>query len=87
MLYNNLPDILAGGVSDLREESPLETEARAALALRIDQTMRENAPAYWKEDFDGPKGKQVRDALYKIMSKDREATLAIFEIIKNQPGY
>ena len=87
VIFTNLPDILAGGVSVLREESPLEIEERAALALRIDQTMRENAPAYWKEDCDGPKGKQVRDALYKIMSKDREATLAIFEIIKNQPGY
>ena len=29
----------------------------------------------------------VRDTLFPIMSRDRQATLAIFEIIKNQPGY
>ena len=45
VIYNNLPDIFAGGASVLREESPLEQEERAALALRIDQAMRESAPA------------------------------------------
>jgi hypothetical protein len=31
--------------------------------------------------------KQVLNALYPIMGLDRMATQAIFEIIKNQPGY
>lgn len=85
MIFTNLPDILAGGASVLREESPLENEARAALALKIDQAMREHAPAGWKGD--DTREKQVLNALYPIMSRDRQATQAIFEIIKNQPGY
>ncbi len=69
----------------VREESPLEQEARAELALRIDQTMREKAPAGWKGDE--TREKQVLNAQFPVMSRDRKATLAIFEIIKNQPGY
>ena len=85
VIYSNLYDVLAGETSVLREESPLEKDARADLALRIDQTMREKAPAGWKGD--DTREKQVLNALFPIMSRDREATLAIFEIIKNQPGY
>lgn len=85
VIYSNLYDILEGDTSVLREESPLEKEARADLALRIDQTMREKAPAGWKGD--DTREKQVLNALFPIMSRDRKATQAIFEIIKNQPGY
>ena len=85
VIYNNLPSILAGGASVLRKESPQEQEERAALTLRIDQAMREKAPAGWKGD--GIREKQVLNALFPIMSRDRQATLAVFEIIKNQPGY
>jgi type I restriction enzyme R subunit len=49
--------------------------------------MREKAPAGWKEDLDGPKGKQVLNALFPVMNRDRRATLALFDLIKNQPGY
>jgi type I restriction enzyme R subunit len=69
----------------LREESPLEQEERAALALQIDQAMREKAPAGWKGD--DTREKQVLNAIFPIMSRDRQATLAVFEVIKNQPGY
>lgn len=84
-IYHNLPDILAGGVSALRDESPQEQEERAALALRIDQAMREHAPAGWKGDE--MREKQVLNALFPLLSRDRQATQALFEIIKNQPGY
>jgi type I restriction enzyme R subunit len=47
--------------------------------------MRERAPAGWKGD--DIREKQVLNALYPIMGLDRMATQAIFEIIKNQPGY
>ncbi|MES2469422.1 MAG: type I restriction endonuclease subunit R [Verrucomicrobiota bacterium] len=87
VIFSNLSEILAGGTSKLREESPVEIETRAELALRIDQTMREKAPAGWKSDIDGPRGIQVINALFPIMLRDRAATLAIFEIIKNQTGY
>jgi type I restriction enzyme R subunit len=49
--------------------------------------MREQAPAGWKTDIEGPRGIQVINALYPKLARDREATQAIFEIIKNQPGY
>jgi type I restriction enzyme R subunit len=49
--------------------------------------MRERAPAGWKGDIEGPRGSQVINALFPIMSRDRTATQAIFDIIKNQPGY
>ena len=57
------------------------------MTLKIDLAMKEYAPAGWKSDTEGPKGIQVLNALFPIMSRDREATQAIFEIIKNQPGY
>ena len=85
VIYNNLPDILAGGALVLREESPLEQEQRAALSLRIDQAIREHAPAGWKGD--ATRETQVLNALFPIMDRNRKATLAVFEIIKNQPGY
>jgi type I restriction enzyme R subunit len=47
--------------------------------------MREKAPAGWKGD--DTREKQVLNALFPVMSRDRQATQAVFEIIKNQPGY
>jgi len=85
VLFNNLPDILTAESSVLREESPLEIEERAQLALRIDQVMREHAPAGWKGD--DARAKVVLNALFPVMQRDKQATRAVFEIIKNQPGY
>jgi type I restriction enzyme, R subunit len=85
VLFGNLPDILAGSSAVVKEESPIEIEERAALALKLDQAMRQHAPAGWKGD--DIREKQVLNALFPIMDRDRAATLAIFEIIKNQPGY
>jgi type I restriction enzyme, R subunit len=84
VIFNNLPEILAGAAV-LHEESFSEKAERATLALQIDQAMREMAPAGWKGD--DTREKQVLNALFPIMSRDRRATQAIFEIIKNQPGY
>ena len=69
----------------VREEGPEDREQRAALALRIDQAMRESAPAGWKGD--AAREAQVLNALFPIMGRDREATRAIFEVIKQQAGY
>ena len=82
VLFNNLPTIPASTF-----QSPPGEEARVTLALAIDRVMLTEAPAGWKEDVDGPRGRQVLNALYPIMSRDQTATRAIFEIIKNQPGY
>jgi type I restriction enzyme R subunit len=85
VIYSNLYDILAGDTSVLQEDSPFEKEERATLALQIDRAMREHAPAGWKGD--DTREKQVLNALFPIMKRDRKATLALFDIIKNQPGY
>jgi type I restriction enzyme R subunit len=81
-LFNNLASIPATTF-----QCPADANQKAALALEIDLAMRERAPAGWKSDIDGPRGIQVRNALFPIMSRDRTATQAIFEIIKNQGGY
>ena len=85
VLFSNLSDILAGESAVVKEESPFEIEERAALALKLDQAMREKAPAGWKGD--DTREKQVLNALFPIMSRDRAATQAVFQIIKNQSGY
>jgi type I restriction enzyme R subunit len=82
VIYNNLEPILArmaGGVRDVDEEG------RAGLALEIDRAMREEAQAGWKGDR--AREAEVLNALYPIMGRDRDATRAVFEIIKQQPGY
>jgi type I restriction enzyme, R subunit len=66
-------------------QCPADEDGKAKLALEIDQAMRERAPAGWKGDE--IREKQVLNALYPIMARDRAATQGIFEIIKNQPGY
>ena len=47
--------------------------------------MRENAPAGWYGD--DAREAQVVNALFPIFERDRTATEAVFEIVKNQPGY
>jgi type I restriction enzyme R subunit len=80
VLFNNLDSIPATTF-----QCPTDPEDKASLALQIDQTMREKAPAEWKGD--AARESQVLNALFPLLLKDRAATLAIFEIIKNQPGY
>lgn len=64
-----------------------DVDAKAALALATDHAMRNEAPAGWKEDIEGPRGREVRNVLFRLLGKDREATLALFDIIRHQPGY
>jgi type I restriction enzyme R subunit len=88
VIYNNLPQILAAGCSGptvTAEPCPDYGDERVRLALEIDRVMRERAPAGWKGDQ--AREAQVLNALFPILGRDREATLALFEIIKNQPGY
>jgi type I restriction enzyme R subunit len=60
-------------------------DERLRLALEVDRTMREHAPAGWKGDQ--TREAQVLNALFPLLDRDREATLALFEVVKNQPGY
>ena len=80
VIYNNLDALPATSF-----RYPTADEDRAALAVRLDWVVRESAPAGWKGDQ--AREAQVLNALYPILDRDREATRALFEIIKNQPGY
>jgi type I restriction enzyme, R subunit len=91
VIYNNLPRILAAGwkrASRVAESSPRygdNFDERAELALEIDRTIRERAPAGWKGDQ--AREAQVLNALFPLLNRDRDVTLALFELVKNQPGY
>ncbi|MCB9495335.1 MAG: type I restriction endonuclease subunit R [Fibrobacteria bacterium] len=84
-LFNNLPGILDPSRLEAAEPSPEEIECFANLALTLDRTVREHALAGWRGD--STRESALRNELYKVLDKNREATLSIFEIIKNQPGY
>lgn len=80
VVYNNLPTL-----PQTTFVCPADDELKAALALQIDQAIRQQAPAGWKGD--DTRERQVKNALFPLLSRDRDATLALFEIIKSQPGY
>lgn len=87
VLYNNLPSVLAMATP---EHTAAEPDAGYGdecldLALSLDKAIRDKAPAGWKGD--PAREAQVLNAIFPIMKKKKAATLAIFEIIKNQPGY
>jgi len=89
VIYNNLPRILAllnAAPVDKAAEASLEyVNERVRLALEIDTVMRELAPAGWKGDQ--AREAQVLNALFPLLNRNRDATLALFELVKNQPGY
>jgi type I restriction enzyme R subunit len=87
VIYNNLPQILMVGavIGRVAEPDPAADEKRLALALEIDRTMRERAPAGWKGDQ--AREAQVLNALFPLLDRNREATRALFELVRNQPGY
>jgi type I restriction enzyme, R subunit len=80
VIYNNLDTLPATNF-----RYPTADDDRAALAVRLDWVVRESAPAGWKGDQ--AREAQVLNALYPVLDRDRMATQALFEIIKNQPGY
>ncbi|MBI2277671.1 MAG: type I restriction endonuclease subunit R [Dechloromonas sp.] len=82
VLFNNLASIPC-----VQFQCPTDDDDKAELALQIDRAIREQAPAGWQEDADGPRGAQVLNALFPIFNRDRTATKAVFEIAKSQQGY
>ena len=58
---------------------------RAKLSSKLDLVVKENAPAGWRGDQ--ARESQILNALFPILEQDREATQALFEIIKNQTVY
>jgi len=87
VIYNNLPSILVNAPKDenLRQTSPDYANRLVDLALKVDRAMREQAPADWRGDQ--AREAQVQNALFPLLNRDRAATQALFELVKNQPGY
>ena len=87
VIYNNLEAILAGPppADVLHQGEAGFGNVRALLALEIDRAMRTQAPAEWKGDE--TKERVVQNFLFPLLKKNRAATLALFELVKNQPGY
>lgn len=80
VIFNNLPTL-----PTTTFVCPDDDDQKAALALQIDEAIRGQAPAGWKGD--DTRERQVKNALFPLLNRDRETTLALFEIIKSQPGY
>ena len=88
VVYSNLPKILEAeraNAAGVPEPRILCGEDLVKLALEIDRVMRERAPAGWKGDQ--AREAQVLNALFPLLDRSPKATLALFELIKNQPGY
>ncbi|MCA0374515.1 MAG: HsdR family type I site-specific deoxyribonuclease [Gemmatimonadetes bacterium] len=88
VVYHNLPRILGAareGASRVAESRPEYGDPMVELALAVDRVMREQAPAGWKGDQ--AREAQVLNALFPLLGRNREATMALFELLKQQPGY
>ncbi len=81
VIYRNLPLILGDAANPEGDTA----DRLAKLALEIDRVMREQAPAGWKGDH--AREAQVLNALFPLLDRNRAATQALFDLVKNQPGY
>jgi type I restriction enzyme R subunit len=79
-LYYNLETLATGHFV-----CPVDDEARADLVLAINSAMCEQAPAGFRGD--DTRERQVQNLLFPLMDRDRIATEALFELIKNQEAY
>lgn len=87
VLYNNLINIMQAEVEALQvaEPRPEYGDERAQMALRLDIAIKAQAPAGWRGDQ--VKESVVLNTIHRTLGKGREATLAVFDIVKNQAGY
>jgi type I restriction enzyme R subunit len=87
VLYNNLINILQADVEELQvaEPRPEYGDERAQMALRLDIAIKAQAPAGWRGDQ--VKESVVLNTIHRTLGKGREATMAVFDIVKNQAGY
>lgn len=86
-IYNNLPDLMPDEIMKdcVKDRISEYGDPQLVLALEIDKAMHQQAPADWKGDE--TRENQVLNALFPLLNRNREATLALFEIVKNQSDY
>jgi type I restriction enzyme R subunit len=87
VIYRNLPGVLSapGGIDAVIEQRASYGEGLVSLAVEIDDAMRHQAPADWRGD--PVKETIVKNVLFPLMGRSREATEALFDLIKAQQGY
>ncbi|GAA0542661.1 type I restriction endonuclease subunit R [Chitinophaga japonensis] len=87
VIYNNLPNILSANAdsSQVADPGTVYGDKFIPLALEIDRVMRERAPAGWRGD--DTREREVLNALFPVLNRDRGATEALFELLKNMKGY
>jgi type I restriction enzyme R subunit len=88
VIYNNLPriyEVNTHPVGQVAEQHVEYGDERLQLALNIDRIMKEEALAGWRGDQ--PKESKVLTALHKLLGGSKEVTLAVFDLVKNQPEY
>ena len=87
VVYNNLPDILTKKKDKqlTAEDKTLYGDDLVQLALKINEVMMEKAPAGWRGDE--TREREVLNALYPLMDRNKETTMSLFELIKNMRGY
>lgn len=91
LIYKNLARIMSQmdhdfeGVYSAAEPQAPYGDPHTHIALRIDRAMREQAPAGWRGD--DAREKQVLNALFPIMNRNRAATMALFDFLKGLSIY
>ena len=85
-IFNNLrlPQDDVGKVAEQPPESPEGVQERVALALAIDQAVKQARPDGWRENL--VKERVVKNAIKKVLNDAAEAE-RIFQIIKQQREY
>jgi type I restriction enzyme R subunit len=89
VLFNNLPMILEAANDDastLAAEGPgVYGDDMVMLALKLDTALKREVPAGWRGDQ--AKESVVLNTIHRVLGKGRDETLAVYEIVKNLPGY
>lgn len=87
VIWRNLPELLAAHSEESGVEEP-ETPYGTyyeLLALELDRVMREHAPAGWRGDE--IRERQVQNALFPVLKRNPELTIAVFQLLKNMKEY
>ena len=93
VIWRNLPTILnmvptsPGMIAETpgRYEVTHNEAELVELALNIDLAVRTEAPAGWRGDQ--ARESQVKNVLHRFTNGNATATMALFELVKNQPRY
>jgi type I restriction enzyme R subunit len=87
VLFNNLPSILETDLlNNVDEESTvLLDDEIMTLAIKLDNALKTETQSGWRGDQ--AKESVVLNTIHRTLGKSREVTKAVFDLVKNLPGY